>query len=335
MARFLNILLEPLLRRTAHSLTFVTASEAMKTFEIYAKQGHLRWTTLLITLHFHNLPYMFSHQFIMISLQDFLQTYTMNEQIQGISTMTILQLIELFLQNQYFIYDNKFYQQTSGSTPNAPLTTTLVNLYLLYWQQNLVTQLENRKEIFVRYFDQIFLTWNGSKEEFQMIFDQLVVAHDQYVHLHIKTSIGQQVQYLDAEIGHIEGILQNKVYHRSIIEPYALPYVCETTMSLSHMNLLRAALIRAIIYCSNLDEFENERFYIELSFMINDASYDCIQETIENIFKEFGQFNDSAYFNEDIYQDLRQFVRQNHRQRTKYHIRQQQRRQRRRQHQFI
>ena len=198
--------------------------------------------------------------------------------------MTIIQLVQLILQHQYFLYENKLYQQLAGGPLSLPLTKTLVNIYLWYCQLDLVSMLSNKKELFGRCANELFFTWNESKEELQTLLDEKIIRHDKTTNIHLRTSMGHKIHYLDAEFGHHEGILQTNVYHRVNIEPYALPYVYDTTKRQEHSYLLRDALVRAVLYCSNVDEFENERFYIELSFMINNASLDFIKETIEKFY---------------------------------------------------
>ncbi|CAF1428017.1 unnamed protein product [Adineta steineri] len=323
IARFLNILLEPIDRQITRSISFTTPTDAIQAFEKYAQQGFLRSTTLFVTIQIHDFSTIFSHDFMIEALKHFLQNHVPNEQTQGISTTTIVQLVQLILRNQYFLYENKLYQQITGAPSNTQLTQTLANIYLLYLQQDFVSILNNKKEIFGRCLNHIIFTWNESKDELQMLLNQNIIDHFKTSHIRITTDIGHEIHYFDSKITHDEGILQTNVYHKPNIEPYALPFVYDTTQRQDHLFLLRAALIRAILYCSNVDEFENERFYIELSFLINDASLDFIQQTIQNFFSEFRSYGMNMHLDGAIYHILRQNVQKEyHRKRTKTHTRQ-------------
>lgn len=138
--------------------------------------------------------------------------------------------------------------------------------------------------------------------------------------------MGCKVRYLDAEISHINGILQTRVHHHPAFEPYALPYVSETTSSQSHGSILRAALLRAILYCSNGRKCENERLHIELSFLLNDVSLYSIQGVVYNFFIEHRVVKRHMGLGESTYQFLPMVTRDNYQQKSEYHSRLRQRR---------
>ncbi|CAF1425737.1 unnamed protein product [Rotaria sordida] len=89
--------------------------------------------------------------------------------IQGIKIATILQLVRLVLDEQYFIYNYNFYRQTTGSASGSSLTIPLVYIYLFYWQPDLLEDLINKNELFFRYRDEAFITWNRSEDELRTL----------------------------------------------------------------------------------------------------------------------------------------------------------------------
>lgn len=181
-------------------------------------------------------------------------------------------VVELILRHQYFLYDNQLYQQTAGAPLNYPLTRTLANIYLFYLLNDLVFVLHEKKEIFCRSSHQLIDTWNGSKDELQKLLEQTIVRCFSDVSTRIVTSMSDTVRFGDAIIGHDQDVLQTTVYHESQIEPYTLPFVYDTTKREDYPFLFRAALIHAALYCSSVDDFENERFNIDWSFLINNAT---------------------------------------------------------------
>lgn len=333
IGRFLNSLLEPFYEQTMCSSICQSGIDAIRAFEKYADEGHLQSTTLLVHIQIHDLCTIFTHDFMIEALKKFFHAYTDNQSIHGTSITTILQLVQLVLENQYFLHENKLYQQLAGGPLGLSLTKTLANIYLWYWQTDVVLMLTNKKQLFGRCLDEIFFTWNESKDELQKVLNEMI--NNDYLkntHVKITTSTGQKIHYLDAQFGHSNGILQTNVYHEQSIEPYALPYVYDTTTTRQdHSFLLRAALIRAVLFCSNVDEFENERFYIELSFLINNASLNFIEETIEKFFREFSIYAVDQNIDQESYDRLRQYIQRYHKQKTKYHLRQRKKRQQRRQ----
>ena len=120
--------------------------------EVYQKTGQLQPTTLFATFNMDNLCVTFSHQQVMKALEHFLRQCTLpNDHIQDMTIETILQLVRLVLDNQYFVYNYKLYKQTQGSASGSLLTIPLVYIYLFYWQQHLLGDLINNNELFSRY----------------------------------------------------------------------------------------------------------------------------------------------------------------------------------------
>jgi hypothetical protein len=150
ISRFLSRLLQPIYDRLTHSKTFNTGTDVIDAVETYAKNGFLRSNTLFATLHIHDLCTIFPHEQTIETLRRFLHEYIIDGRVQGITIQNILDLVRLFLDNQYILYDNKLYQQIRGSSFNSPLTTLLANIYIYYWQQDLVTLLQDKHEIFGR-----------------------------------------------------------------------------------------------------------------------------------------------------------------------------------------
>src|SRR5690348_2049195 len=94
------------------------ANDIIYDLEQYVKNGYLQETTLFVTFNINNICTTFSHEMAINALEKFprihrskLQTIIDNE---GLSNETIIQLVRLLLQNQFFIYDNKLYRQIYG-----------------------------------------------------------------------------------------------------------------------------------------------------------------------------------------------------------------------------
>ncbi|CAF4111298.1 unnamed protein product [Rotaria sordida] len=154
ISRFLHRLLRPIYDRVTYSETFNRGTGVIDAMEECTKKGLLRPNTLFATLYINNLSTIFPHQQMIETLQRFLHEYLFNQQIQGITIPTIIALVEIFLENQYILYDNKLvYQQIQGSGFQSPLTTILANIFIYSWQKDLVTILDNKNEIFGSHID--------------------------------------------------------------------------------------------------------------------------------------------------------------------------------------
>ena len=132
------------------SNTFKTSADVIDAVEKYHQKGLLRPGTLFATLHIPDLSTIVPHTPLMEALQRFLREYVIDGRVQGIPNERILVLVRLVLENQYLLYGNKLYQQIRGSYCSSPLTSILVNIYMFYWQHDLVATLDGNNEIFGR-----------------------------------------------------------------------------------------------------------------------------------------------------------------------------------------
>ena len=152
ISRLLGRLLGSLFNDATHCKKFHKAVNVIHAMEFYEKTGQFQSTTLFASFNIDNLCLMFSHQQVIHALQRFLHHYTLpNGHIQDMTIDTILQLVRLVLDNQYFVYNYKLYKQTQGGASGSLLTIPLVYIYLFYWQQDLLGDLINNNELFFRY----------------------------------------------------------------------------------------------------------------------------------------------------------------------------------------
>ncbi|CAF5128779.1 unnamed protein product, partial [Rotaria sp. Silwood1] len=138
--------------------------------------------------------------------------------------------VGLVLDEQYFIYSYKLYQQTAGSASGSSLTIPLVYIYLFYWQPDLLEDLINKNELFFRhvsyflilksysislrqsrYRDEAFITWNRSEDELRTL---LATANSQFLQpIWNITDIGSTIHFRDILITNNNGLLRTSVYH--------------------------------------------------------------------------------------------------------------------------
>jgi hypothetical protein len=217
-------------------------------------------------------------------LEDFLNENTSNGHIQGLSIPTIIALVRLVLKNQVFLFRKGVYRQIKGGTANSPLTTILANIYMLYWQAELVKSLVDQNEVFGRCLDDVFLTWNGSNGALRSLLKTAMTGQQQS--MPITLAIGRKISYLSVKICHTQGTLKTKIDHTMDVEPRLLPSILDHE-PLMYATLIRAALMRAVLCCSTLSDFQAERCDIEDTFFSNGLRSDYITEKVHSFFEEF------------------------------------------------
>ena len=198
---------------------------------------------------------------------------------------------------------------------------------MFYWQQDLLKLLTNSNEIFgrlailfllflinvvlvcndhsifCRCFDEIFLTWNNSIEEFDTV---LRTINQKHPYIYINVSINDQIKYLDVIVGHDHhDNLKIQIAHDLNVEPYALPYLSDHSPN-KYQTMLRMALLRAVRCYTNVSDFANELLGLQLSFLHNRFSNDFIKNKIVSFLEEFNIphlkiYSGEKFYNQQLY----------------------------------
>ncbi|CAF1338859.1 unnamed protein product [Adineta steineri] len=304
ITRYLHGFLQTIYDKAACLTTFHNGINVIEAMEIYAKNGSLQHGTRFVTITIEDCEYLFTHEQLLEKLENFLHDYVSPQYKRVLSHETILSLVRLVLETQYFVYDNKLYQQIKGGVSGIPLIKLLINIYLFYWEQQLIQCLYKRKEVFGRSFNKMFFTWNESK---QKLCSMLEVIKRKYVHLPIHLSTGSSINYLDIEISQENSILQTKICRSCLTELYTWPYVINYPLE-QYMAMIRAILIRAIQSCTNIREFRDEYMLVHSICLFNRFPSDFITSCNHQFFQEFNPSKKDYNYNQISYAHLRQQI---------------------------
>lgn len=128
----------------------------MKKLHQYANvQQRLQPKTLFCTIkvtHFYALD---THENMLQMIEHFLEYNLPTKKLENISISNIRKLLNIFLQNNIFCYEDKLYRFIKGSPNTIILSETLANIYLSMWQKKLSDFVKEKQELFGRY--EIFL----------------------------------------------------------------------------------------------------------------------------------------------------------------------------------
>ncbi|CAF3824497.1 unnamed protein product [Rotaria sp. Silwood1] len=236
ISRYLGRLLELFFNDATHCKKFHKAYNVIHHMEFYQKSDHLLPTTLFVSFNINDLCLNFSHEQALDALEHFFNSYISSDHsIQGMTISTILQLVRLVLDEQYFIYNYKLYRQTAGSASGSSLTIPLVYIYLFYWQQDILEDLINKNEL--------FFSW-----KFIVEFIWTFLEYPSRIHIGIPFFYS----------------VRTSVYHKETFERIMLlssfrdilkPAIKEDTWK-----WLRASFLKAIRYCSDQDIFNEEKY---------------------------------------------------------------------------
>jgi hypothetical protein len=134
-----------------------------------------------------------------------------------------------------------------------------------------------------RYKDQLFFTWNGFKNELDHFLETI---SERYPHVQLRTFIDTSVPFLNAYVVNRDGRLYTRVYHDPTIQPYTLSYLVGHP-KFNYSDWIRTALIQAVCYCTSVDDFNQERIYIELTCLANGYSLQFVDSRVSHFYDYF------------------------------------------------
>ncbi|CAF1430612.1 unnamed protein product [Adineta ricciae] len=99
----------------------------------------------------------------------------MISQIEGLSVEVIIRLARFFIKNKYFEYNGQYYHQIrgGGGAMGSPLTLTIANCYVFFFEQKIIRQIHNSFGLYYRFIDDVFIIINWPERHFKKQFDQL------------------------------------------------------------------------------------------------------------------------------------------------------------------
>ncbi|CAF1285263.1 unnamed protein product [Rotaria sp. Silwood1] len=314
IAKYLNKLLRPYANGVLRSTSFTDETDFIRKLYRYATiERRLRPSTLFCTIKITNFCTLEEHKEMIDVIGYFLQDNLATNKLEPLTIQTIRNLLHLFLHNNIFSYKNSIYKFTKGSPNTLPLTETLSNIYLFVWQKKILKEVNQNIELFGRYKDRIFFTWNKSTAIALETF--LEDLREKHRNIRFQKLIGTTVSFLNAYIENRQGQLYTRVHHDSNMQRYILPYVIGHTKS-SHSDWLFFALIRAVYYCTSVDDFQQERVYLELTYLINGYSVLFVETHVKFFFNHFSSETMRFSYNQNSYDQFRQqwfkFIEQRH-----------------------
>ncbi|CAF1430004.1 unnamed protein product [Adineta steineri] len=264
ISRLLDRLIRSIFNEKTEETTIIDGAHLIKRLQEYANAGHLKPTTLFCTFDINNLYTMLPQQQSLDILQEFLQTYRMSK-VRGIDIATIRELARIVIEENVFIYRNKYYQQIIGGAMGSPFTLTLANIFMWKWEQESICKDLHSPQLYGQYIDDIFFTWNDTKENLEKLLEKL---NNHHPNIKLEYKIGQSLPFLDVLLTNNNGTLSTSVYRKPAAEPYVVPFTSDHPQHIFR-NIMQTALLRAIRYSSTFEAFNVERRNIRLMLLYN------------------------------------------------------------------
>lgn len=299
ISKFLDDLLRPLFNDMSQNTSVKCGFELLKKV-INWSSTNLTKETLFCTIDVTDLYTMIPQVEGVLSLKRMLD-YLQLKQIGGLKTEAVIRLSRFVVQNNYFSFNGQFYQQIRGGAMGSPLTLTIANCYMFFFEQQIRKQIFNSGGLYLRYIDDIFIIINWPERHLRKEIERWnLIDHN----IKLKASIGKTTNFLDLYIENKDGILVTKVYHKPSYEPYYLPFHSIHPLHMKK-NIPFAMMLRAIRYCSTFQLFVQERESLRMSLLLNKYPNRLIEEQFENVFKKLNSYQPH---NAQHYDKVRQVV---------------------------
>lgn len=281
ISRMLDKLLRPLFNKMAATTTVTSGTEVLDKLEKWSVKN-LRQTTTFCTLDVCNLYTMIPQIDGVLSFKKMLDKLNLKH-VSGLSTETIIKLSRYVLQNNYFTYNSRYYHQIRGGAMGSPLTLTMANCYMYFYELDIIKQITNSGGLYMRYIDDIFIVINWPTRH---LHKQINTWNNFDVNIKLNPHVDQSVNFLDITIENKNGQLFTKVYHKPSHEPYFLPYNSIHPLHIKK-NIPFAMLLRSIKYCSTFEAYLDERETIRMALLLNKYPNNFIDNQFNRIFTKY------------------------------------------------
>ena len=110
----------------------------------------------------------------------------------------LLQLLEINLTRNDFVFDKKFYLQVKGTAMGKRFAPAYANIFMANWEEEVFVKCQKKPTHYLRYLDDIWGIWEGSMNEFELFLNELN-SHDPSIKLDYEIN-AQSIDFLDTTV---------------------------------------------------------------------------------------------------------------------------------------
>lgn len=123
-------------------------------------------------------------------------------------------------------------------------------------------------------------------------------------HIKFDVKMGYQIDFLQAYIENQKGVLYTRVYHDPIMQKYTLPYVNRHSQ-IEHSHWFRSSLIQAVRYCTTIEDFNQQRAYLQVTLLANGYGLEFIEKRTAHFYHHFDAVSLRHTMHQQVYDRLR------------------------------
>ena len=204
---------------------------------------------------------------------------SLDETPSSAPTAVILTFIKLILTLNNFIFNDHHYLQTKGCAMGTKCAPCYANLFMGKFETTYIyPKIKDFSRLYLRYIDDIFMIWNGTKHELHCFVEELNISHatikfDVEVHTN-------EINFLDTTVyKDFDGKLRTRIYRKPTDRQNFLHYKSEHPPALKKSIPYSQALrIRKI--CNKDIDFEDDCIKLAGTFQSRGYNKTFIEEQI-------------------------------------------------------
>ncbi|CAF4153085.1 unnamed protein product, partial [Adineta steineri] len=281
ISKFLDKILRPLFDKMAATRTVSNGFELLKKIQLWSSIN-MKQETVLCTIDVTDLYTMIPQMEGVLSLKQMLDYLNLN-QVNDLKTEVIIQLANLVMNNNYFKYNGQYYHQIRGGAMGSPITLTIANCYMFFYEQQICKQITNSFGLYVRYIDDIFIIINWPSRHFVKQVDRW---NEIDFNIKLSANINLYADFLDLHMENKDGILLTSVFHKPSYEPYYLPFHSIHPLHMKQ-NIPFTMLLRGIRYCSTFQSYLQERDHLRMALLLNQYPIKFIDQQFNRLLEKF------------------------------------------------
>ena len=171
----------------------------------------------------------------------------------------ILELLQLSLENNDFMFNGEWYLQTWGTAMGKKFAPNYANIFLANWEKEALGKCPKSPECYFRYLDDIFMIWSHGEEEFKNFFN---ILNNHHPTIKLKATVDKtSLNFLDVTV--FKGIrfntskqLDTKVYFKPT-DSHQLLHKHSYHPKHTYKGIVKSQIMRFHRICNNKTDFDN------------------------------------------------------------------------------
>ncbi len=117
----------------------------------------------------------------------------------NLSITSLIDLLNMCLKSTYFLYNNKFYQQSQGAAMGSPLSPIIANIFMEFLEDIALQTANIKPSLWLRYVDDTFTLWPHNRQSLNMFLEHLTSLRPS-IKFTMEVESNHQLPFLDVMV---------------------------------------------------------------------------------------------------------------------------------------